>query len=67
MDHIEYADRTLWDCSRIVALHSIAPYLKEKTKIQELFPLPWDDDAPARSPEDIMSHIKTMEEYAKTL
>lgn len=66
-DHMPFSDRPVWDTTRILALYSISPYCKKKIKIQDMFPLPWDDDIPENDELDIMAHTARMNELAKLL
>ena len=67
-DHVQYTDRPVWDCTRILSLYMIAPYSKKRQKIQDLFPLPWDEEAMSdQTEEDFKAHVARMDELAKML
>ena len=66
-DHVPYSDRPIWDTSRILSLYIIAPYMKKKMDIQDMFPLPWDAERPSDDEDDILAHTKAMQELAKKL
>ena len=66
-DHVPYSDRPIWDTARIQSLYSISPYCKKKINIQDMFPLPWDEEKPSSDEADIKAHMNAMEQLAKTL
>lgn len=66
-DNVQYTDRPTWDTARILAMYSIAPYTKKSQKIQDLFPLPWDEEQYDFTEDNFKAHMAAMQQLAQTL
>jgi len=52
MDMVEFADRTIWETSRIQCLYVAQKFCKKNLKLADIYSLPWDKEPHAQMTEE---------------
>lgn len=62
---LQYSDKNLFECSRMISFFAISPYLKDKITMDELVKFPWEEVDAEETPLLSDKQIERMRRKAK--